>query len=211
MKFIAFEGLDGSGKTVQSKLLCERLCNLGFRAMCVSFPQYAFPSSYGISMFLRKEIQGFTPYQLVQLFAYDRLLWYKRFVVYIHTVPLDYMILNRYVESNMIYQGARELDKNKLIHWVETLEYELNMLPVPNKTFYLDVPVDVSQEWMKRERKSLDVNESNVKYLNECREMAKYLLKRSNHWSWVSCAKDSDSVRSIEDIHAEILKSTLTV
>ena len=39
-KVIAFEGIDGSGKTVQFNILKDYLCNMGYDVDCKEFPVY---------------------------------------------------------------------------------------------------------------------------------------------------------------------------
>ena len=39
-KLIVITGVDGSGKTIQTKLLCERLLKEGYPVVTTDFPQY---------------------------------------------------------------------------------------------------------------------------------------------------------------------------
>ncbi len=45
-KFIVIEGIDGSGKGEQFKLLLARLKREGFKAATFDFPQYGKPSAF---------------------------------------------------------------------------------------------------------------------------------------------------------------------
>jgi dTMP kinase len=40
-KLIVFEGLDGSGKTTQVKILFKKLKKLGYKVVIYDFPQYS--------------------------------------------------------------------------------------------------------------------------------------------------------------------------
>ena len=49
---IVLEGLDGSGKATQTKLLCEALTKEGLKVRQISFPDYASESSALVKMYL---------------------------------------------------------------------------------------------------------------------------------------------------------------
>ena len=51
-KFIVIEGLDGSGKATQTKLICEKLTKKNKKFCKLSFPNYDEPSSALVKMYL---------------------------------------------------------------------------------------------------------------------------------------------------------------
>ena len=51
-KLIVIDGLDGSGKATQTKLLAERLNENGYKARTISFPDYDSDSSALVKMYL---------------------------------------------------------------------------------------------------------------------------------------------------------------
>ena len=55
-KLIAIEGLDGSGKDTQSKLLFSALTEEGRSVRLLSFPDYESPSSTLVKMYLGGEL-----------------------------------------------------------------------------------------------------------------------------------------------------------
>ena len=55
---LTVEGLDGSGKGTQSRLLLESLREKGVPARLVSFPDYDHPSSALVKMYLAGEFGG---------------------------------------------------------------------------------------------------------------------------------------------------------
>lgn len=74
-KFIVIEGVDGSGKETQAKLLVKHLENIGTPVMYLDFPQY--DGFYGqiIAKYLRGEfgqIAQISPYLVSIVYALDR-------------------------------------------------------------------------------------------------------------------------------------------
>ena len=55
-KLVVIEGLDGSGKNTQTKLLLEYFDNIGVRNKYVTFPNYESPSSSLIKMYQNSDI-----------------------------------------------------------------------------------------------------------------------------------------------------------
>ena len=52
MPLYVLDGLDGSGKTTQTGLVCQRLEEQGRRVMSISFPDYQEESSALVRMYL---------------------------------------------------------------------------------------------------------------------------------------------------------------
>ena len=55
-KFIAIDGLDGSGKGTQSEILVQRLLDEGKRVRVISFPIYESDSSIFVRMYLEGKL-----------------------------------------------------------------------------------------------------------------------------------------------------------
>ena len=74
------------------------------------------------------------------------------------------------------------------------------------------MPVEISRELLnkryenEKSEKNLDLHESNLSYLEKCRQAAEYAAKK-NKWYIIKCAKRKKP-RKIEDIHEELLNLT---
>lgn len=212
-RLIVIEGLDGSGKATQTKLLNTALIKKGYNVKQVSFPDYDNPSSALVKMYLGGELgespADVNPYAASSFYAVDRYASYKQFW------QKDYdngmlILADRYTTSNAIYQLAKVKNnmRDSFLNWLEDYEYNLLGMPAPDKVIYLDMPPEISQELMMKryngDESKKDLHESNFKFLLECRQSALYSAQKLN-WSVIDCGKDGKPY-SIEDIHKAVLK-----
>lgn len=220
-KLIVIEGLDGSGKATQTKLLTKKLLDLDVDVKSVTFPDYKNPSSALVKLYLNGEL-GQTPsdvnaYAASSFYAVDRFASYKK------NWQKDYIagkviLADRYATSNAIYQLAK-LPNSKwdsFLNWIYDYEYNLLEIPEPDLVIYLDMPTSISQELMKKryggDESKKDLHESNINFLEECRTSALYSAQKLK-WNLISCA-EHDKPKSIETIQNEIwehIKKTLDI
>ena len=211
---IAVDGVDASGKQTQTELLVKRLEAEGKKVRLVSFPAYDKPSSSLVKMYLGGEFgnrpEDVSAYAASSFFAADRFATYKT------DWGKDYnegtiIIADRYVSSNMIHQAGKISDitkKDKFLAWLDDFEYGIYTLPRPDKTIFLDMPVNWGIKLMAERANKItgqskkDIHESDVDYLNDSYKNAIYVAEKFG-WERVVCASDS-GVRSVEDIHEEI-------
>ena len=210
MALIVIEGLDGSGKGTQAKLLYDYALSRG-RARQVTFPDYDSPSSSLVKMYLKgdfgKEAGDVNAYAASAFYAVDRFASYRMKWKddYASGVPI---ISDRYVTSNIVYQLSKlpKTEWKAFVSWLEDLEYEKFGLPRPDRVIYLDVPPAISQRLLTEryagDTTKKDIHESDIHYLLHCRNCALYAAEHLN-WTVLNCA-EGDTLRSIEDIHHEI-------
>ncbi len=210
-KLIVIDGLDGSGKATQTKRLCEALCEAGFRARTLSFPDYESDGSAAVRMYLGGQL-GDSPddvnaYAASSFYAVDRVVsylnsWGKDYRTY------DYIIADRYVTSNIIHQMAKlkAEERDGYNAWLFDYEYHRLGIPEPDLVIFLDVDPAVSQRLMlgryHGDEKKKDIHESNVRYLLSCRESAAYAIEKLG-WTVIKCDRDG-TMRSVEDICGEL-------
>ena len=210
---VAFEGVDGSGKRTQASLLATAVERLGLEVKLLSFPNYK-QSFFGgaVSDYLQGRFGQLSevPAEFAALlFAGDRWEAQREIVNALKRGSL--VICDRYVASNLAYQGARvdEANRPRLMRWIEDLEYNVFDLPKPDVTVYLDLPVHLAlAKLSKRPAKNhrtfvqdpKDLHETDVSLLERCRGVYTDLGKTPAFGDWITidCATRDGNWRGIE-------------
>ncbi len=212
-KLIVIEGLDGSGKATQTKILKETLSSEFENVRQITFPNYESPSGEIVKMYLSgefgKNANDVNAYTSSSFYAIDRFTSYKTDWEKNYKNG-DIIVADRYTTSNAIYQLAKieENQKEDFLNWLYDYEYNKLLLPKPDLVIYLDVDPDVSQKLMEKRYKGdnnkKDLHEKDVNFLKNCRTQAFFVAKK---WGWqiINCTSDNN-IRSIEDISSDILK-----
>ena len=218
-RLIVIDGLDGSAKGTHSKLVTDKLNELGIPAMRISFPDYESPSSALLQMYLHGEFGSHA--QDVNAYAASVLYAADRFASFTEKWGQSYksgklIFADRYTPANAIYQMTKlnKADWDSYLEWLFDFEYNKIGIPAPDKVIFLDMPVDVSQRLMTSryngDETKKDVHEANVEFLNACREAALYAAAKYD-WVVVCCAENGEPlpIEVINDKVYSILKSTL--
>lgn len=213
-KFIVIEGLDGSGKATQTKILFDKISATGKTVKKLEFPDYANESSALVKMYLGGEF-GSNPndvnaYAASAFYAVDRVASFLKF--WKKDYESDSVILSdRYATSNIIYQMSKldKADWDSFIEWQEDFEYNRLAVPKPDKIIYLDVEPEVSQKLINKryegDESKKDLHEKNFAFLLECRKSALYAAKKCG-WIVINCCENGE-IKPIEVIAAEIEKA----
>ncbi len=203
-KLIVIEGADASGKKTQSKLLFEKIRQQGKAAELVSFPRYeAFCGSL-VKKYLNGEfgsLKVVPPEFAALLYALDRYDATRGIECALQQGSI--VVADRFTASNIAHQAAKfsGAEQQRFIKWIECLE---SRLPKPSLTFYLDVPVSVSQGLMQAEGRQKDLHEENAAYLEKVRVVYLWLAKQRG-WVKINCVKGG-KLLSVEQIHSLIWK-----
>ena len=211
-KLIVIEGLDGSGKNTQTKLLLKYLDNIGMKNKYITFPNYECVSSSLIKMYLNSEFgsepNAVNAYAASSFYAVDRFASFKKF--WEKEYNENYIILcDRYTTSNAIYQICKlpENEWDEYLAWLADYEYNKLGLPKPDKVIYLSVPIEISQSLLTKRymgnETQKDIHESNLNFLRDCKKAAEYVCQTQN-WNKIECAK-ARTMRSVESIHKDII------
>ena len=202
-KLIVIEGTDCSGKNTQSVLLVKKLMAMGLKAVNLSFPMYDSPTGkiVGGPLLGRKEIgvswfpEGYThvdPKISGLYYAADRKYNFSKIEKYLQEGY--YVVLDRYVSSNMAHQG------------IDKLEYWLLELPKADLTIFLHVPFQYTKELMKT-REFTDEAEKDEVHLIQT-EKTYIELSELYNWQTVDCVENG-TIKTIEEISQEVLEKVL--
>ena len=128
--FICVEGLDGCGKTTQTKLLVRKLRKIGWDAVYTAEPSRGKIGKFIQKYCLHGEKRTF-PIVEALLFAADRFEHVEREVIPALNEG-KIVVSDRYVYSSLAYQGATGLD----LKWIEMInEHAIR----PDLAIFVDV------------------------------------------------------------------------
>jgi dTMP kinase len=215
---VVLEGIDGSGKGTQTKLLFERALREGISAAHITFPQYGKnPFALAVSEYLNGAFGGVDevhPRLSSLLFAGDRFA--SKGILMEALASHELVILDRYIASNLAHQAAKlpESERAAFIGWLEDIEFGAYQMPHPVLTLFLDVPLEAARKMVHLKSRQEgaytqlkeDIHEQDADYLSRCQTMYEYLIERSIAGPWVrlDCADAAGNIRSQDDIAEEI-------
>jgi len=210
-RLIVFEGIDGSGKSTQFELMCDRLAGESRDFKRVRFPRYSEPSSALIKMYLGGEF-GDDP-GAVNAYAASSFYAVDRFASFIQDWRGYYesgglILTDRFTTSNALHQGGKILPKQRehFFKWLYDYEFNLMGLPAPDLVIFLDI--DASRAAKRLEHRQTetgttgDIHEKDASYLDQCAICGKQAALLYD-WRVISCF-ENDYERSENELHQEI-------
>jgi len=221
MGFIVIEGLDGSGKSTQVKMLQEHLEKKSVKFKYIHFPRLE-KGIYGdlVAKFLRGELgklENVHPYLVSLIYAGDRKDADREIRKWLDEGCL--MLVDRYVCSNIAYQGAKlesEEEKKELADWINNFEYEYNKITKPDLNIFLDVPFDFTKRKLQENRDGedreylkgkTDIHEANIDFQRKVKEM--YLWQAHNYAGFeiINCKGIDNEMLTPGEIFDKIIKT----
>jgi len=222
MKLFVIEGVDGSGKSTQLKLLKDVFAGKGYKCGYLHFPRTDAPF-FGelIARFLRGEfgsLKEVDPYLVAMLYAGDRKdasalirnwLDNKRIV-----------LLDRYTYSNIAYQCAKLNDhksQEKLMKWILSLEFEHFAIPRPDLNIFLDVPFSFTQMKLSSSRYgndrdylngNRDIHEESLDFQKKVRDVYLRVARMDDRLVIVNCCNKNGKMKEpgvISDLIQELI------
>jgi dTMP kinase len=121
--------------------------------------------------------------------------------------PDGVVVLDRYMSSNPIYQGANIEDEDEMrrfFWWSRDFETRMLGLPEADMTVLLDLPVHIGIKLLKERGRKLDIHEKDKDFLERCRKASKAAAE-FGHWIVVRCEDESGKgIRSEKSIADEV-------
>ncbi len=226
-KIIVIEGTDGSGKETQSKKAEKYLSDKGFKVKRFSFPVYNSPTGkiVGASYLGKPELgESVFPETSAYVDPIVSSLYYAADRRYNFLKEIeeeiyknDYIILDRYTTSNMGHQAGKaktKKEKDKILNFIEKLEFDLCELPRPDIVVFLHMPYEATIE-LRKDRASGDGNENNPEHLINAEKTYLYIAKKYN-WKNINCIKTKkytslNDIKSIDEISLEVINAIKNV
>tara|TARA_Y100000590_G_scaffold257561_1_gene289266 strand:- start:1732 stop:2328 length:597 start_codon:yes stop_codon:yes gene_type:complete len=178
-KFIVIEGIDQSGKKTQSLLLRNRLKKKGYKVGYISFPKYETTIGKLVKKCLHDDNMSVEISHI--LLSANR--WEAEKELRKLLEKMDFLVCNRYRDSNIAYGLANGLNKK----WLENLDQGL---PKQDLTILIDIPITES---VIRKTKNRDRYEKNKKFLNNVKLRYNNLV-RKNKWFKIKGDRSKDEV-----------------
>lgn len=222
--FIALDGLDGSGKATQTRLLAARFAGEGVACERMDFPRYdsnCFGALIGECLAGQHgDFANLDPKIASTLYACDR----RESAPAITAILARgaHVIADRFTSANQIHQGGKIADETAriaFIEWLDRMEHEVVGVPRPDAVIYLRVPPEITLELLAKKRSeknqslggvAQDQVESDRAYVTNSYACAQWLASTQKHWHTIDCAQNG-TMRSPEEIHEEMYRLVATL
>lgn len=215
-KIIVIEGIDCSGKETQSKLLVEKLKEAGICVENYSFPCYETATGkivggpllgkkYISESYFLEGLPNVDP-KIVSLYTAADRKYNIKLIIDKLNAGIN-IVLDRYVYSNMAFQGAKfkdDLQRLQFFEWIEPLEFGLLELPKSDINIFLHMNIEKTIELLSKRKEDGDANEKCPEYLKKC-EQTYLLLASKYNFKTIECVKN-DKIRDIDDINNELYR-----
>ena len=159
-KLIVLESCDGVGKSTQLELIKNYIKEKNLSYSFFHFPMYGHNEfSDMIAKYLRGEygnINEVNPYFVAFIYAMDRFKFLPELQKELD--EKDVVLLDRYVYSNIAYQGAKLGEE--IEDWIYDFEFNFLKLPYPDLNLFFDLPIKEIEKRLEKDEKR-----SNREYL----------------------------------------------
>lgn len=205
-KFIVIEGIDGTGKSTQAKLLYNYLKKQKIPAVLTSFPRYKSAWGKMVRAYLDGEfgtLAEVSPRLASALYAGDRLL--ASFEINKWLAEGKVVVCDRYAASNVAHQAGKFKDakaRREFVSWLENLEYVENKIPKPDAVILLTIPTNMAQKFMKKRK--MDIHETGVSYQAAVADAFLAYAKAKKNWIKVSNV-NGEKLKGLKEVSEEVV------
>ena len=203
-KLIAFEGIDGSGKETQAKLLIKKLKKAGAKTALFSFPDYETRTGKEIKKKIHNLIVVNQDPQKTELYKlYEQNRAEKKKAIEENLKKNYIVVCDRYEPSNEAYQSALLLEKEQEKFILQIRNYSFNVCknPKPDIIIFIDLKPKLA-EILKKNRKEQDAYEKNLPFLR--RVYSRYQkIAKSKNWTVIKCF-DKDKILPPSEIAEKV-------
>ncbi len=199
--FWVFEGLDGAGTTTELNIISNYLMENG-RA----YISTCEPTDNEIGKLIRKILSGetiATQSTISKLFSADRddHLTNPIYGIYKHLNDGKIVLSDRYLFSSLAYQS---------VNFDYEAVYELNKnFPLPEVTFFLDVPLDVCLKRITDRNKKFEIYERKD-YLKSVIENYKKCINAFKENCNIIIINGNESIKSVSENILEVINELLS-
>ena len=147
--FVVIEGIDGSGKATQTRLLVDNLKRAGLRADSVSFPAYGEGSCRFVENFLNGAYgptSGVDPYVASSFYVLDRFEQKPKLLAKL--AENDVVVSDRYSTASFLHRGTAFLENgdraglDRFFQWLHDFEFVYAGLPKPDLILFLSLSME---------------------------------------------------------------------
>ena len=211
-KLIVIDGLDGSGKETQARLLQKALTERGIRTRMLSFPRYGEKSAAAVELYLSGALGAHArdtgAYAASVFFSVDRYIssvtdW-RADRVRADTV----VIANRYTTANAVHHLSKlpRAEWDAFLQWLWDFEFDRLGLPRPDLAVYLCLEPAISRGLIEARAeqtgRKMDIHETDDAYLAGCYEAARYASKKLG-WTEIHCSSNGE-IRTRQSIADDV-------
>lgn len=196
--FITFEGIDFSGKSLQARLLTEKLTEWQLPVFFLREPGGAEIPEKIRELLLDTRHHGMTPQTEVLLYSAARAQIVRECIIP-NLAAGKIVICDRYFDSTTAYQGhGREID----LEFIRELHTFVIENVVPDVTFLIDLEPKTALERKKLSNTEMDrLEKENLEFYERVR----------NGYLKIACSEKQrfkiiDGARPVEEIHNEIFQ-----
>lgn len=200
-KFIVIEGVDGSGKTTQAKILVEYLEKLGQKVWLTKNP-----TNHTIGKFVREEIlsgnETIPPQAIQYLFAADRVVQQEEII---QKLKEGYAVVSdRYFWSSVAY-GMTDLNEisDRILTSYSILSFYHQFI-VPDLTLFLEIDSDTSLNRIE-DKKEKEIYENREK-IEKIISMYKYITDK-----FPDVLTIIDGSKSLDQVSEDVLLKVKTI